>query len=191
VSFHASYGNAGQRSSAIFSVLHEGIVGVAVQPALPRFRRCNHRMPAAASVLGGVPIGGRVTAPGDATGLARSKMYPACAHLHAFITDALGRLLEGSDGFEVCTRHGLWTHDQIPHALKDDLSRPERSAVDPRLAQASLLHRAARATPLRRLLGGYKVVFTTRARSTGLDQRLSGTWLYAVYACRTTRGGQE
>ena len=76
------------------SVLGEGIVLVAIQPAFTVFSRGDDGMAAAAGMGAGVPVGRGVTTSRTATALTRSQVYPPGAHLHAVLTDALGRLLD-------------------------------------------------------------------------------------------------
>src|SRR5712692_1231507 len=74
----------------LFSVLRERIVGIAIQPALPRFSRSNDRMRARARVLARVLVRRRVAAERGAAALTRAQMHPARADLHALL--ALPRL---------------------------------------------------------------------------------------------------
>src|SRR5260221_14497010 len=64
-------------------ILGEGVVGIAVKPALARLRRADHGMARGAGVLAGVLVGRTVAAQRGAALLAGSQEHPAVAGLHA------------------------------------------------------------------------------------------------------------
>jgi len=80
------------------SVLDEGIVRVAVEPALTGLGRGDHGMAAGARVGAGVPVRRIITAQRDAAILAGAKMHPLIAGLDALLADTPLGVLDGGDG---------------------------------------------------------------------------------------------
>jgi len=93
-------GPQGRGYSLIFA---KRVVWIAIQPALARLRRRNHRMLRRARVFARVTIRRAVAAKSHATYLARPQMYPSCADFHAFFAFAALRLLDGFDRIEMRT----------------------------------------------------------------------------------------
>src|SRR5207302_11219907 len=87
---------------------------VAVQPALTRFRRRDHRMAARPRVLAGVPVGGVIAALGRAALLTGTQVDPPRTDLHALLALAALRVPDGGNRGDVNTRlggHGLVRSD--------------------------------------------------------------------------------
>ena len=93
------------------SIFGEGLVRIAIQPALTRLRRRDDRMSTLARVFAGVLIWRAVTAERDATCLARPQMDPGAADLHALFAFATLRLFDGFDCIQVRTASG--THNRL------------------------------------------------------------------------------
>src|SRR5215467_9428701 len=70
----------GPRADLVFS---EGLVRVAIQPAIPRLGRGDHRMPCCIGMPGCVAVGRAVTAIRLSAFLARAQLHPLRADLHA------------------------------------------------------------------------------------------------------------
>src|SRR2546428_2052734 len=104
------------------SVLREAVVGVAVQPALPRFGRRDDRVRSRVCVLRRVAIRGVVAAERRGALLTRAKVDPTPADLDALLAHALLRVLHGLDGRDVGT--GLLWHRQ----RLSDIGRRSRPA---------------------------------------------------------------
>jgi hypothetical protein len=68
------------------SVLGHLVIGITVQPLLPGFGGRDHRVARCAGVLRGVAVGRRVAAERHPAGLARAKVHPSRACLHALFT---------------------------------------------------------------------------------------------------------
>src|SRR6266536_2313225 len=67
------------------SILHEGVIGIAIEPTLSRLGRSDHRMVARPRVLGRVAIRRVIAAMRCAALLTRPQMNPSRAHFHALI----------------------------------------------------------------------------------------------------------
>jgi len=86
------------------SVFHAGVVGEAVQDALARLRRGDHRMAAVACVLPRVAVWRIVTAQRGAALLARSELDPRRSNLDALVALQPFRVLDGVDRAQVAAR---------------------------------------------------------------------------------------
>src|SRR5262245_13204790 len=85
------------------SKLRKRIVSEAVQPALTRLCRRDHRMLDLARVRARVVLRRRVAAERHAAGLAGAEVHPRRADLHAFLALAPRRVLDVGDRVDVRT----------------------------------------------------------------------------------------
>ena len=88
---------------AAASVFREGFVRIAVQPALARLGRGDHRVLRLVRVLARVAVRRGVAAQRHAAGLARAQMHPPRAGLHALLAFAARRVSHAGDGGEMRT----------------------------------------------------------------------------------------
>lgn len=90
------------------SVFGKSVVWKAVQPALARLRRRNHRMRRSARMFRGVPVRRRVAAQRGPARLTRPQVNPPRSDLDALLTLAGFRLHDGLNGIDVRARtsHG-------------------------------------------------------------------------------------
>src|SRR5207244_3101027 len=82
----------------------ERLIRIAVQPALTRFRRRDHRMAGRPRVLAGVPVGGVIAALGRAALLTGTQVDPPRTDLHALLALAALRVPDGGNRGDVNTR---------------------------------------------------------------------------------------
>jgi hypothetical protein len=87
--------------AAARSVLGEGVVRIAVQPALAGLGRGDHRVTPGAGVLAGVPVRRTVAAARAAALVTGSEVYPAGADADALLALAPIGVLHGFDRLEV------------------------------------------------------------------------------------------
>ena len=85
------------------SVISEGVVRITIQPALARFGRGDHGMPACLRVPGGVAVDRIVAAQCRAAGLTGAQMDPTVASLDTLLTLMAFCLFDGRNGFEMLT----------------------------------------------------------------------------------------
>jgi hypothetical protein len=95
------------------SIFGKGVIRIAVQPALARLSRCDHRMSTGMRMFAGVPIGRAVAAKGDSACLACPQMYPIGADLYALFTFTALRLLNRIDRNRIQLRTTLGIHDRL------------------------------------------------------------------------------
>ncbi len=100
---------ARRRAARRRQVLGEGIVRVAVEPALACFGRRDDRMGNRAGVAARMPVGRRVAAQRRAARLTHAQVHPGRSDLHAFLADVGGRLLDSVNRGDV--RAGRGIHD--------------------------------------------------------------------------------
>jgi hypothetical protein len=79
------------------SILTEGIVDVAIEPAFANLRGCDNGMVTRASVLARMAVRRRIAAEGAAARLAGAQMNPAIAGLHAFFAFVTAWSLDATD----------------------------------------------------------------------------------------------
>jgi len=101
---------AGRKFGSVFS---EGLIWIAVQPALTRLRRCNHRMSTGVRMFAGVLIRRAVAAKRNSTCLTRPQMNPVAADLYAFFAFATMRLLDRLNPDRIQMRTASRTHDRL------------------------------------------------------------------------------
>lgn len=98
-------------------VFRKRVVSVAVQPALFRLRRCNHRMTARARVLARVTIGRAVAAEGLAASLARPQMHPIGTDLYTLFTFQALRMFDVLNCVEMRAALVIHNHSRrVPRA---------------------------------------------------------------------------
>ena len=95
------------------SIFDEGLIWIAVQPALAWLRRCDHRMSTGVRVFAGVLIRRAVAAQRDSTCLARPQVNPVAADLYAFFAFATMRLLDRLNRDRIQMRTASRTHDRL------------------------------------------------------------------------------
>ena len=95
------------------SIFREGLVGIAVQPMLPRLRGSDHRMSTGVRVFAGVLIRRAVAAQRDSTRLARPQMHPIGTDLYAFFAFATMWLLDRLNLNRIQVRTASATHDRL------------------------------------------------------------------------------
>src|SRR5690348_14960786 len=108
------------------SVLHKGIIGITIKPALARLGGSDHGVPGGASMFAGMLIRRAVAAQGHAAFLARSQMHPACADLYAFTTFKTRRVFHLSNGGKMCTAF-------VSHNITSSLNTREQTGLPSRL----------------------------------------------------------
>jgi hypothetical protein len=91
------------------SVLRKAVIRKAVQPALPRLRRCNHGVTTRPRMLAGVLVGRVITALRRPALLTGPEVHPPGACLYTLFTFPAGRVADGRDRGDVgagSVRHG-------------------------------------------------------------------------------------
>ena len=83
------------------SVFGKRVVRIAIEPALTRLRRCDHRMPRRASVLRRVTVGRVVATMRTPALLTRTKMNPRSADLDALLAFTSFRVLDAGNRINV------------------------------------------------------------------------------------------
>ena len=95
------------------SIFDEGLIWIAVQPALAWLRRRDHRVSAGVRVFASVLIRRAVAAKRRPTCLARPQMNPVAADLHALFAFATMRLLDRLNRDRIQMRTASRTHDRL------------------------------------------------------------------------------
>src|SRR6266496_5156750 len=112
------------------SILHEGVIGIAIEPTLSRFGRSDHGMLAQPRVLGRVAVRRVIATARRATFLAYAQMDPTSAHFYALIALTAFGPLDGRDRLDMsaaCFCHG---HSPLIRTAPDER---RRSRSNPRL----------------------------------------------------------
>jgi hypothetical protein len=103
-------------------VLGVRLVGIAIQPALTRLRRCHDGMPAGARVFARVLVRRIVAALGGAALLARAQVHPPRARLHALFAFVLRGVSNRGDGRDVTTGTDRHSYPRQKCLTRDHLS---------------------------------------------------------------------
>src|SRR5258708_8786945 len=80
------------------SVVGEGVIGIAVQPAFAGLGRCDQRVSGCVSMLGGVAIWRVVAAQCSAAFLTNAQVNPLATGLHTLFAFVAFRVLDCGDG---------------------------------------------------------------------------------------------
>src|SRR5471032_3184706 len=126
------------------SVLDHCVVRIAVQPALPRLRRGDHRMSGGVGMFAGMLVRRTIAAARPATGLAGAEVDPGRADLHAFLALAALRPCDSPNGLEM--RTDFCAHRRLSYSLRTRWTN--EIATDPSpTADATLLMLPPRTSP--------------------------------------------